>query len=267
MSTKLNFTNRMDLDPSFVVAKILVNPHQTSEYEFHIEIDLSAVLLVGEFDIVFTYKAIGETKRVEMKKQSNKQIIATHSLRGMRKPLDVVAYIKIIQLDKNLVPIIRASIRNVIPEVPGNQSAQRSALKTKRDPDLKVPWRLYFTEEYPILHVSDKNGLYDQLFSTPQFDPLILSEVVRQVFIWLVFDPGSKDQYYVDIWKKIFEDLGCDQAFFDDVPTPHEDDGSMEGMTPGLRDTVLAMSFQVSDRFTADFNLLGRLSNIKIGDE
>ncbi len=267
MSTKLNFTNRIDLDPSVIKAKIFPSALQVGEYEISITADLSSVPLTGDFDVVFLYKAIGETKRDEIKNQTGNKVEVTHSLQGMRKPLEVEIDVKVVQMDSKLIPIIRASIKRVIPEVPDKQSARSSALKTKKDSDLNVPWRLYFSEEYPILHVSDKHGLYDQLFSTPQFDPLILSDVTRQIFLWLVFDPSPKDQYFVGIWKTIFESLGCEQAFFDPLPIPNEEDGFMENMTPALREEVIAMSIQVSDRLTANLDLLNRLANTEIGDE
>jgi len=267
MSTKVNFTKRIDLDPETVNAKLVPSKTVSGEYEVYIEADFSGIALSGEFTLVLTHKALGETKRFELPGPQDLKISVVNSLHGMRNPLEVVTQLELIQPDTSNIPIIRASVRNINPEIPGQQSAKKSALKTKRDPDLNVPWRLNYSEGYPILHITDKNGLYDQLFLTPQFDPLTLSEVVRQIFNWLVFDPDQKDNFHVDAWKVIFEQLGCERAFFDSLPIPNEDDGSMEEMTPALRAQIASMSFDVADRLTSDLDLLNRLSNTEIGDE
>jgi hypothetical protein len=267
MSTKVNFTNRIDLDPTAIKSKLVASSSISGEYEIVMEADLSDVALTGEFIVVLTHKALGETNRYELPGQNDLKINITHPLHGMRNPLEVVSQLEIIQRDAINIPVIRASARNIDPEIPGEQSAKKSALKTKRDPDLNVPWRLDYSEGYPILHVTDKNGLYDQLFLTPQFDPLILPEVVRQIFNWIVFDPDLKDGFHVDAWKMIFEQLGCERSFFDSLPTPNEEDASMEDLTPALRAQIASKSHEVADRFTADLDLLNRLSNTEIGDE
>ena len=267
MSTKLNFTNRIDLDASAVKAKLIPSQTVAGEYEIALSTDLSALSLNGDFTIVLTHKALGETKRFESAKQSDLQINIIHRLDGMRNPLEVISQLEIIQRDLNKVPLIRASIRNIKPEIPGEQGVKKSALKTKRDPNLNVPWRLNFSEGYPILHITDKNGLYDQLFLTPHFDPLTLPEVARQIFNWLIFDPDLKDTFHVDTWKMIFEQLGCERTFFDSLPTPNEEDGAMENMTPALREQIVSKSFQVADQLTSDLDLLTRLSNHEIGEE
>jgi hypothetical protein len=267
MSTKVNFTDRLDLSSENVASKLLINPAVSGAYEISILADLRFLKIPGPFKVVLIHKALGETRRFESVDQSDLLIDVRHSLEDMRNPLEVVSQLEIVQKDASNVPVIRAMIRNINPELPGKQSATKSALKTKRDPDLNVPWRLSYSEGYPILHVTDKNGLYDQLFLTPQFDPLILPEVVRQVFVWLVFDPSEKDSFHVDAWKSIFEQLGCERAFFDAFSVPNEEDGYMEGMTPSLRAQVLAMSCDVSDRLANDLDLLNRLSQAEKGEE
>jgi len=267
MSTKVNFTNRIDLDPTTIKSKLIANSAIAGEYEIAIEADLSDIALIGEFTIVLTHKALGETNRFELPGQKELKINITHPLHGMRNPLEVVSQLEIIQQDSKNIPVIRASVRNINPEIPGEQTAKKSALKSKRDPDLNVPWRLDYSEGYPILHITDKHGLYDQLLLTPQFDPLILPEVARQVFNWVIFDPNLKDNFYVDAWKLIFEQLGCERSFFDSLPTPNEEDGSMEDMTPALRAQIASKSQEVADKLTSDLDLLNRLSNTEIGDE
>jgi hypothetical protein len=267
MSTKVNFTNRIDLDATAIKSKLVANSAIAGEYEIAIEADLSDIALTGEFTIVLTHKALGETNRYELPGQDELKINITHPLHGMRNPLEVVSQLEIIQRDSKNIPVIRASVRNINPEIPGEQSAKKSALKTKRDPDLNVPWRLDYSEGYPILHITDKHGLYDQLLLTPQFDALILPEVARQVFNWVIFDPNLKDSFHVDAWKLIFEQLGCERSFFDSLPTPNEEDGSMEDMTPALRAQIASKSQEVADKLTSDLDLLNRLSNTEIGDE
>lgn len=267
MSTKVNFTNRIEIDTNLINAKLLVVGQNPDRYEFNLETDLTNIGLAGVFTVVLTHKALGETDRFELPGQTNLNLKIKHNLKAMRNPLDVVSQLELVQFDMNSIPVIRASARNINPEIPGDQSARKSALKTKRDPNLNVPWRMNYSEGYPILHITDKNGLYDQLFLTPQFDPLILPEVVRQIFMWLIFDPGMKDAFYVDAWKLIFEQLGCERAFFDAFPAPNEEDGSMEGMTPSQRSLIEAKSIEVSNQFTLDLDLLNRLSSTEIGDE
>jgi hypothetical protein len=267
MSTRLNFTNRVALDPEMITAAILQSSVASTEYDIKITIDLSAVSLIGLFDVVFTYKALSETRRYVETAVSDLKLSINHSLHGMRNPFDVVAAIEVIQKDPKGIPLIKASARKIEPEIPGKQSARRSVLKTKRDPNLNVAWRLNYSEGYPILHISDKNGLYDQLALMPQFEPLILPEIARQVFNWLIFDPNPKDQIFVAAWKVIFEQLGCDQSYYDGIPVPDDENGSMEDMTPALRAEIEAKSIEISDRFTGDFDYLNRLSSSEIGEE
>lgn len=267
MSTKVNFTDRVDLNSDIVKSQLFLRDAVLSEYEVSINVDLRSLKISGQFKVILIHKALGETKRYESDDRTDLNIAIRHSLAGMRNPLEVVSQLEIVQRDVNRVPVIRAMIKNINPDLPGKQSASKSALKTKRDPDLNVPWRLSYSEGYPILHVTDKNGLYDQLFLTPQFDPLILPEIVRQIFVWLVFDPSEKDAFHVDAWKSIFEQLGCERTFFDAIAVPNEEDGFMEDMTPSLRAQVLAMSCDVSDRLAGDLDLLNRLSSAEIGEE
>lgn len=267
MSTKLNFTNRINLDPELVKASIQPSTSPIGSFEMKIDANLTSALISGQFMVVFTLKALGETKRIELAGPSDMKIEVLHSLHGMRNPLEVKVSLEVIQRDSKNIPIIRASVMNVDPEIPGKQSARRSVLKTKKDPGLNVPWRLIYSEGYPILHISDKNGLYDQLMLSPQFDPMILSDVVRQIFNWLIFDFEMKEGFYVDAWKSVFEKLGCDRSYFDTLPQPNEEDGSMEDMTPALREGIRTLSFEISDKLTSDLDLLSRLSNTEIGEE
>lgn len=267
MSTKVNFTDRLDLNSDIVKSKLTAVDPSASAYDISISADLRGLNISGKFKVILIHKALGETKRYQSEEQIDLNIDITHSLFGMRNPLEVVSQLEIVQRDVNHIPVIRAMIKNINPDLPGKQTASKSALKTKRDPDLNVPWRLSYSEGYPILHVTDKNGLYDQLFLTPQFDPLILPEIVRQIFIWLVFDPSEKDAFHVDAWKSIFEQLGCERAFFDAIAVPSEEDGFMEDMTPSLRAQILGMSCDVSDRLANDLDLLKRLASVEIGEE
>lgn len=267
MSTKVNFTDRIELSAEVVSSTLLITDSVYTEYDVSITADLRSLNILGPFKVILIHKALGQTKRYESDLTSDLNVNIRHSLAGMRNPLEVVSQLEIVQKDLNKIPVIRAMIRNIVPEIPGKQSSSKSALKTKRDPDLNVPWRLAFSEGYPILHVTDKNGLYDQLFLTPQFDPLILPEIVRQIFIWLVFDPSEKDAFHVDAWKAIFEQLGCDRTFFDSIAVPNEEDGFMEDMTPALRAQILAMSCDVSDRLAVDLDLLNRLFNAEMDEE
>ncbi len=80
MSTKVNFTNRIDLDPAAIKSKLVASSAISGEYEIVIEADLSDIALTGEFIVVLTHKALGETNRYELPGQNELNINITHPL-------------------------------------------------------------------------------------------------------------------------------------------------------------------------------------------
>ena len=127
MSTRVNFTKRVEIHPSSVKVRIAQKLDDSRNYDIQVEADLSELSLSGEFEVVLTHKAYGETRRFVAPGVKDLNLSFTHSLAGMRKPLEVTTQLEIVQKDAHGIPVIKAFIKNVEPEISERQSAKKSA--------------------------------------------------------------------------------------------------------------------------------------------
>jgi hypothetical protein len=258
MSTKLNYTRRLEISPESVAASVVESA--PSIYALQIEWDFSAYELEKGFRLIFVLKAIGETFRHPHKHLDDVKNSLLIPLAGMRNPLDLNIRIKVVSDDVHGVPVVQAQVKTLSPEVPERFSKKRSLLGTKNDDTLAVPWRLYFTDGVPVLHISNQHGLYTILDSqTPEFDPMILPEVVRQIFIWLATSRDDKDVVYSDGWKRVFNQFGCGATFFDSLKEFHE-------LTEAERQDLVNRSYELSDAFCEEMQYLELLKQINEGN-
>jgi hypothetical protein len=119
--------------------------------------------------------------------------------------------------------------------------------------DLTVPWLVEFEEDEPTLVISDREGLYHKLRDTsPIFMPLVLAEVVRQVFVWLATTDVDYNDDILTEWILLFERLTCPHGF---IQAEHalEDEDEMADVERVAKD--------VSEEFAKKFNLIEKVSS------
>ena len=127
-----------------------------------------------------------------------------------------------------------------------------SFLKIVKRLDLTVPWRVEFEEDEPTLVISDREGLYHKLRDTsPIFMPLVLAEVVRQVFVWLATTDVDYNDDILTEWILLFERLTCPHGF---IQAEHRREDEEEFAD------VKKVANDVSEEFAKKFNFIERIS-------
>ena len=115
-----------------------------------------------------------------------------------------------------------------------------------------VPWRLSFNDEEPIIVISGRQDLYQQLReSSPIFNPLVLSEVVRQVFEWMALSDDDFSGEVSKQWIKFFTKLSCLAGFLEEVHSADDEEQLVE---------VREMAQRVSDEFARKFGLVNAIA-------
>ena len=217
MAIRFNFTNRIDLPDYVLKAKIANKPNSSTEFLLNLQWDLSEYEFIGDFVFVFLAKSIGETRRMVIPLDSNLSGSTEMDLTSMRNPLDCSIQMKLTRLDSMGIPVIVANLDDILPELPNSPLPSKSLLRTKIDSTLEVPWIMKFDEGIPTLCVTNQNELYEYLASkSPIFDALILPEVIRQVLSWIKFPGEEKKTKYVEAWKTVLEQYGCQRQYLDE---------------------------------------------------
>ena len=261
MSTKFNYTNRIALAQDVLRAQVLPKVGATDKYEICFDWRLTEYSLPSIYELVFVLKVIGQTHREKVAAVEASTGTFKVDLAEISTPQEITVTMKVVSRDSNGVPIIIAILENFQPEFPKAVSSRRSLLKTTKDSQLSVPWRLQIDDGIPTLHISDRNGVYDKLtLFTPEFDALVLPDVVRQIFLWLVSGDDEMDSIHAEGWKAIFEELGCPRSYFDGLSEFVE-------MTSVERLDITSRSNEVSEAFVLDQEYFSFLAAIERGDE
>lgn len=217
MAIRLNFTNRIELAERVLKAKITSPSNSPSEYVLTVEWDLTDYDSLGNFDLVFLAKSIGETRRRTAPIASQLVGSMEIDLTSMRNPLESLIQMKLTRADSKGIPVIVANLDDVAPELPISKFHSKSLLRTKIDSKLEVPWIMKFDEGIPTLCVTNKFDLYEYLTGqSPVFDALILPEVIRQVLSWIKFPGEEKKTKYVEAWKNVLDQYGCQRSYLDE---------------------------------------------------
>jgi len=257
MTIKLNFTQRIDFSETAVAAKIYEKNANSSSFIVDVDWDLTEYGLMEPIEVVILAKALGETVRAGTGTGNFLKGSTSIDLGGMRNPLDCQIDLKLTRRDARGIPVILGVLRNAQPVLPDTSKPKKSLLRTKKDPQLDVPWALNFEDGLPTLYVSDQSEIYEPLsVSSPIFDAIVLPEVVRQIFIWIKLPGEDKDPTYVEGWKSVFEGLGCPRDYLDVEMNYQEiSDNDFKDMNQRALETAksFAVSYGAIERLKQEF--------------
>jgi hypothetical protein len=122
-----------------------------------------------------------------------------------------------------------------------------------KSPDLTVPWRMEFNDDEPVLMISDRQELFHNLRDTsPLFTPLVLPDVVRQIFEWMALSDVDYTSEVMKQWVKYFEKLSCPSDFIQVDRSQANEDEINE---------VMNMSRIVSEEFSKKFKIIDAVAS------
>jgi hypothetical protein len=213
---KINYTGRIDLGPNEVRAEYSVTDQDyqlsltwiLSHYGFDPACSLSVEMRGGSqttemrrFDLGSVGEGAGE-KIVHVAQVRNPELVKIRFV--------------VVERDVTGVPLIRADRDNIIPVNQNADNRKRSFLKIIKSPDLSVPWRVEWENGEPVLKISGRGDLYHYLYADQKvFHPLVLAEVLRQIFEGLAFSDIDESNPTTQEWVRYFVGLGCQPNFFE----------------------------------------------------
>ena len=177
----------------------------------------------------------------------------TLRLTQVRNPELIKIRLKVVENDSSGIPIIKAQGDKISPQSLNSSNQSRSFLKILKTPELTVPWRVDFAEDEPVLQISDKEELFHKLRDTsPIFMPLVLPEVVRQIFVWLATTEVDYNNEVLKEWVLLFEQLTCPRGFIQQDHSSSDADDFEE---------VKRVASFVSEEFAKKFDFIQRISS------
>jgi hypothetical protein len=194
-----------------------------------------------------------ETRRFELGTLIDGNGEKTLKIAQVRNPELIKLRFGVVEVDTNGLPMIKADRDRIAPHNLNENNQSRSFLKMIKSSELIVPWRVDFIDEEPVLLITDRQELFHSLRDTsPLFQPLVLSDVVRQVFERLAINEADYSNAVIKQWVKFFEDLTCPIGFI-----------QMErlGATEEELDEVKLMSQIVSEEFSKKFKFIDAIAS------
>jgi len=113
-------------------------------------------------------------------------------------------------------PCFVASIDGFKPQIKDENFAETgSLLAIQSDDAMKFPWQLRFENGEPTLYLySEISQSLRNRAQAPWFHPLILSEILGQVFDWLADSTNRDDSVASKLWEEFMIGLGCPTDFW-----------------------------------------------------
>jgi hypothetical protein len=250
---RLNFTGRIDLSNNEVSANFV---NSDNSQKILLAWNFSKFNFSKSCELVVDLRSTGttETSRITIGRLEENVNEYEIDISQMRNPDLVRVRLKVCEKDYNGLSRIKAQIDNLIPKPLEADDNARSFLKLAKDDDLEVPWELRFDSGEPCLFITGKKDLYHQLRNrSPWFLPLIMHDVVRQIFLWLADQSDYENYDIAEQWKQFFFDMGCPVDFFNSVDEIDSDERSEEV------DSQLRLILQ---SFVKQHNILNELSNL-----
>jgi len=174
-----------------------------------------------------------------------------------RNPELIKLRLKVVEVNPDGIPMILAQGDKISPVNLDSNNRSRSFLKIVNSPDLTVPWRVEFPDDEPVLMVSDRDELFLKLRNkSPLFEPLVLSDVVRQIFVWIAISDLAYGSEILKEWILFFEQLTCPHGFIQEDRS-HEDD----------TEAVMRFANDVSEEFAKKHNFTQSISSIIEAEE
>jgi hypothetical protein len=249
----INYTGRIDIEAHEIEATYVV---ENDQYV------LSLNWLLGHYELPDDCKLFiemkggsqtTETRRIELGVLGDGQNGITLPPLQVRNPELIKIRFGVVSVNPNGLPMIKADRDKITPLNLNENNRSRSLLKMVKSPDLTVPWRVEFNDEEPVLMISDRQELFHNLRDTsPLFTPLVLPDVVRQIFEWMAL---SDIDYSTDVmkqWVKYFEDLTCPAGFIQVDRSQASEDELID---------VVNMSRIVSEEFSKKFKIVDAVAS------
>lgn len=228
MSINLNFTNRVDLLPNEVQATYRIKDGLGIELNLVWELSARGFNQDSTVCIDLTTNGTSQAIRLDLGKLGDKNEW-TETVLGIRDPELMKLRFKVVDKGPDGVSRIRGNLDNIRPIDAADTSESRSLLTIIKDDDLGSPWALGFETGEPVLRITGRSDLYGQLRNASAiFFPLVLPEVVRQIFLWVVRDASSEEDELIEKWKTFFTNLGCKDSIFAEVITINNDEQARE---------------------------------------
>lgn len=251
VAEKMNYTDRIDLEPSEFSAEYQIRDEQ---YFLTLKWMLSSRSIKDDCRLFVEMKGGGttETRRFDLGTVGSGLGDTTLVLTNIRNPELIRIRFGVVEINADGLPLIRADRDRVSPVNLDENNRARSLLKLVKSPDLAVPWRVEIFEDEPILLVSDRHELFHNLRDTsPLFTPLVLSEVVRQIFEWVALSGVDGEVQSVKRWITYFGTLSCPPEFFEADRSRSDEDDVNE---------VAGMANVVSEEFAKKFRMIEKIA-------
>ena len=221
MITSLNYSSRISIDEALVPMSIEGSGVSAT---LHISWNLILLKLDPTSEVFAEISDVRSTKtrRVSMGYLGDAEGACAENISEFRNLSSIRVRFKIVLRDEKSRLRIVANIDKIRPKLPPDHENAFSLLNVEGDEFLSVPWILKFDSGEPILFISKKKKLYEQLrnqTSAPWFFPSMVHEVARQAFLWLCLSEDLPNSNVVKIWQEYFISLGCDSDFFSNIET------------------------------------------------
>ena len=161
-ATQLNYTNRIDIQSSEIEAAYRVEgDHCKVTLKWllgHYALDEDCQIFIGLLGTSTT-----EARRIQLGSLGDGNGSEVIDFRNLRNPELMKLRFLVVKVDDRGIPMIKADLGGISPLDQSDNSKAKSFLKIIKQDDLMVPWRLSFNDEEPIIVISGRQDLYQQL--------------------------------------------------------------------------------------------------------
>ena len=250
---KMNYTGRIDIQEHEIEATYEI---ENDEYSLTLKWLLGHYGLPNNCNLFVEMKGgsqTTETRRFELGSLIDGNGEKTLKVAQIRNPELIKLRFGVVEVSANGLPMIKADRDRIAPHNLNENNQSRSFLKMIKSSELIVPWRVDFIDEEPVLLITDRQDLFHSLRDTsPLFQPLVLSDVVRQVFERLAIDEADYNNIVIKEWVNFFEELTCPNGFIQKTRIDATEEEQEE---------VKHMSRIVSEEFTKKFKFIDAIAS------
>lgn len=249
----INYTGRIDIEAHEIEATYVV---ENDQFELSLKWLLTHYGLPESCKLFIEMKGgsqTTETRRFELGMLGDGQGEKTLNLTNVRNPELIKIRFGVVIVDSKGLPMIKADRDRISPVNLNENNRSRSFLKMVKSQDLTVPWRVEFNDDEPMLMISDRQDLFLNLRTkSTLFTPLVLPDVVRQIFEWMAMSDIDYNTDVLKQWVKYFEGLTCPAEFI-------QVDRSQA--TEEELNEVVNMSRIVSEEFSKKFKFIDAVAS------
>ena len=210
MSTNLNFTGRIDLEPSQVSFGV-VETDQTAQVR--VTWNLSGLGLPKSAMLRLKATSIFDTKIFEIGNLDSESGSEEFDIKAIRNYASADFIFQVLELDQNGIPLIKANRKSKAETLNGVDTPQSSLLETRSTSDIKQAWKVTIEDGRPILDIA--SDLHQDLLSSQFFDPLVIPAVLERILEWLIWTQ-EKNLEVAEKWEEFFLTHGVQPQLFED---------------------------------------------------